>query len=118
MDKVGPRNMVHCWATDDDDATVQPRWGKIGKQKIEDAGPLYPEADGDRRRRDPRPTPSSSSTRPRSDNKPFFVLAQPDAHARRDASLRQIRGDAHPGERLDRSRKPAWRSSTTSSARS
>jgi arylsulfatase A-like enzyme len=41
-DRVGPRNMVHCWATDSDDATVQPRWGKIGKQKIEDAGELYP----------------------------------------------------------------------------
>jgi arylsulfatase len=39
---VGPRNMVHCWATDTDDSTVQPRWGKIGKQKIEDAGELYP----------------------------------------------------------------------------
>jgi len=41
-DKVGPRNMVHCWATDKDDATVDPRWGKVGKQKIEDAGTLYP----------------------------------------------------------------------------
>jgi arylsulfatase len=40
---VGPRNMVHSWATDVDDATVQPRWGKIGKQKIEDAGQLCPE---------------------------------------------------------------------------
>ena len=26
-DKVGPRNLVHCWATDTDDATDQPRWG-------------------------------------------------------------------------------------------
>jgi arylsulfatase len=43
LDKVGPRNMVHSWATDKDDATVMPRWGKIGKQKIEDAGTLYPE---------------------------------------------------------------------------
>ena len=42
MNKVGPRNMVHCWATDKDDATVDPRWGKVGKQKIEDAGTLYP----------------------------------------------------------------------------
>jgi len=42
LNKVGPRNMVHSWATDQDDATVQPRWGKIGKQKIEDAGPLPP----------------------------------------------------------------------------
>lgn len=39
---VGPRNMVHSWATDTDDQTVQPRWGKVGKQKIEDAGELYP----------------------------------------------------------------------------
>jgi arylsulfatase len=42
LNKVGPRNMVHSWATDKDDETVDPRWGKIGKQKIEDAGPLPP----------------------------------------------------------------------------
>ena len=41
-DKVGPRNMLHCWATNTDDPTEQPRWGRIGKQRIEDAGPLYP----------------------------------------------------------------------------
>jgi arylsulfatase A-like enzyme len=41
-DTVGPRNMVHSWATNVDDPTMQPRWGKIGKQKIEDAGPLPP----------------------------------------------------------------------------
>jgi arylsulfatase len=39
---VGPRNIVHSWATTVDDATVQPRWGKVGKQKIEDAGELCP----------------------------------------------------------------------------
>ena len=32
--------MIHSWATDKDDKTVQPRWGKVGKQKIEDTGPL------------------------------------------------------------------------------
>jgi len=42
LNVVGPRNMVHSWAADKDDATVMPRWGKIGKQKVEDAGPLYP----------------------------------------------------------------------------
>ena len=42
-DKIGPRNMVHCWATDKDDPTVDPRWGKVGKQKIEDCGTLYPD---------------------------------------------------------------------------
>ena len=41
-DKVGPRNMLHSWATERDDPTEQPRWGKVGKQKIEDAGTLYP----------------------------------------------------------------------------
>ena len=39
---VGPRNMIHSYATNVDDATVQPRWGKIGKQKIEDDGELCP----------------------------------------------------------------------------
>src|SRR5262245_1936443 len=39
---VGPRNMVHSWATTVDDPTVQPRWGAIGKQRIEDAGELCP----------------------------------------------------------------------------
>jgi arylsulfatase len=42
IDKTGPRDLVHCWATDTDDSTEQPRWGKIGKQKIEDEGPLAP----------------------------------------------------------------------------
>ncbi len=41
-DKVGPRNLLHCLATDKDDPTEQPRWGKIGKQKIVDEGPLPP----------------------------------------------------------------------------
>ncbi len=40
---VGPRNMVHSWATNVDDPTEQPRWGRIGKQKIEDAGELCPD---------------------------------------------------------------------------
>jgi arylsulfatase A-like enzyme len=42
LDKVGPRNVVHCVATNTDDPTVQPRWGKVGKQKITDEGPLPP----------------------------------------------------------------------------
>jgi arylsulfatase len=40
---VGPRNMLHSWATDKDDPTEEPRWGKIGKQTIQDDGPLCPE---------------------------------------------------------------------------
>src|ERR1700726_3788173 len=36
----GPRGVLHCKATDKDDATVDPRWGRVGKQTIEDTGPL------------------------------------------------------------------------------
>lgn len=39
-EKFGPRGVIHSWATDKDDPTEMPRWGKIGKQKIEDTGPL------------------------------------------------------------------------------
>jgi len=36
----GPRGVIHSWATDKDDATEPPRWGRVGKQRIEDTGPL------------------------------------------------------------------------------
>ena len=36
----GPRGVLHCKATDKDDPTVDPRWGRVGKQTIEDTGPL------------------------------------------------------------------------------
>src|SRR5262244_3236034 len=39
-ERFGPRGVLHSWATDTDDPTDQPRWGRVGKQKIEDTGPL------------------------------------------------------------------------------
>jgi arylsulfatase A-like enzyme len=39
-EQFGPRGILHCWATDKDDPTEHPRWGRVGKQKIEDTGPL------------------------------------------------------------------------------
>jgi arylsulfatase len=36
----GPRGVLRCKATDKDDPTVDPRFGKVGKQTIEDTGPL------------------------------------------------------------------------------
>jgi arylsulfatase A-like enzyme len=82
-DTVGPRHLVHSWATSVDDATVQPRWGKIGKQKIEDAGPLPP-----------NPMPgikynmqtvdeailgftTDFMDKAKADNKPFFIWLNP-----------------------------------------
>jgi arylsulfatase A-like enzyme len=38
--RYGPRGVLHCWATDRDDATEEPRFGRVGRQRIEDTGPL------------------------------------------------------------------------------
>jgi len=73
---VGPRNMVHSWATDVDDPTEQPRWGKIGKQKIEDAGALCPE----RMKTVDDEILSNAlkfADKARQDGKPFFIWLNP-----------------------------------------
>jgi arylsulfatase len=36
----GPRGVLRCKATEVDDPTVHPRWGRVGKQTIEDTGAL------------------------------------------------------------------------------
>jgi arylsulfatase len=36
----GPRGVLKCFATEEDDPTEHPRWGRVGKQRIEDTGPL------------------------------------------------------------------------------
>jgi arylsulfatase len=76
LNKVGPRNMVHSWAITTDDATVDPRWGKIGKQKIEDAGTLYPKRmeTVDNEIRDLALTFIEKA---KTDNKPFFCWLNP-----------------------------------------
>ncbi len=73
---VGPRNMVHSYATTVDDPTVQPRWGKIGKQRIEDAGELCP------KRMETVDDEILSETfkfidKAKQENKPFFVWLNP-----------------------------------------
>ena len=76
LNVVGPRNMVHCWATDKDDTTDMPRWGEVGKQKIEDAGTLYPkrmETVDD----EIRDLSIKFIDKAKSDNKPFFVWLNP-----------------------------------------
>jgi len=39
-ERYGPRGVLKCKATDRDDPTIDPRFGKVGKQTIEDTGPL------------------------------------------------------------------------------
>jgi arylsulfatase len=74
--KIGPRNMLHSFATDKDDPAVDPRWGKIGKQRIEDAGTLYP----DRMRTVDDEILEKTFAfidKARKDGKPFFVWLNP-----------------------------------------
>jgi arylsulfatase len=37
---LGPRGVLRCKASDRDDPTEQPRWGRVGRQTIEDTGAL------------------------------------------------------------------------------
>jgi arylsulfatase len=82
-DTVGPRNLVHSWATTTDDPTEQPRWGKIGKQKIEDAGPLPPQpVDGIKYNMETVDESILSFAldfinKAKNDGKPFFVWLNP-----------------------------------------
>jgi arylsulfatase len=39
-EKFGPRGVLHAWATDTDDPTTDPKFGRIGRQRIQDTGPL------------------------------------------------------------------------------
>src|SRR3954452_19559819 len=74
--QVGPRNMIRTSATNVDDATVDPRWGKVGKQKIEDAGELCPkrmETVDDEIRDDAL----KFLDKAKADNKPFFLWLNP-----------------------------------------
>jgi arylsulfatase A-like enzyme len=76
LNVVGPRNMVHSYATTTDDPTEMPRWGKIGKQRIEDAGALYPkrmETVDD----EIRDFALKFMDKAKADNKPFFVWLNP-----------------------------------------
>lgn len=76
LNKVGPRNMVHSYATNVDDPTVDPRWGRVGKQKIEDAGTLYPkrmETVDD----EIRDLSFKFLDKAKADNKPFFLWLNP-----------------------------------------
>ena len=68
--------MVHSWATNVDDPTVDPRWGKVGKQKIEDAGELCPkrmETVDD----EIRDLAFKFLDKAKADNKPFFLWLNP-----------------------------------------
>ncbi len=79
-ERFGPRGVIHSWATDEDDDAEDERFGRVGRQRIEDTGPLNEEADGDDRRRGARARARlHRATGSRRDA--VLRLAQHDAHA-------------------------------------
>ncbi len=68
----GPRGVIHSWATEEDDPTEHSRWGRVGKQRIEDTGPLT------KKRMETCDTEFVAAakdfiTRSHEDDQPFFV---------------------------------------------
>jgi len=39
-ERFAPRGVIHSWATEEDDPTEEGRFGRVGRQRIEDTGPL------------------------------------------------------------------------------
>jgi arylsulfatase A-like enzyme len=96
--KFGPRGVLKCKATDRDDPTVDPRFGKIGKQTIEDTGALT------KKRMETIDDETSAAAidfmkRQQSANKPFFVWFNGTrmhlrTHVRADHRGRYTHGDS------------------------
>jgi arylsulfatase len=96
--KFGPRGVLKCKATDREDATVDPRFGKIGKQTIEDTGALT------KKRMETIDDETSSAAidfmkRQRTAGKPFFVWFNATrmhlrTHVRADHRGRYTHGDS------------------------
>ncbi|HKO87634.1 MAG TPA: arylsulfatase, partial [Burkholderiales bacterium] len=40
LKRMGPRGVLHTWASNSDDSTEDPKFGRVGKQKVENTGPL------------------------------------------------------------------------------
>jgi len=113
---------VRSFATDVDDPTEQPRWGRVGRQRIVDEGPLPP-----------HPMPGVRYNMETFDeairenvirfidqaaaaNRPFFIWMNPTRmHVETHLSPNTRR--AAPARTAGRSMKPAWRRWTTTSAR-
>ncbi|MFJ3054101.1 arylsulfatase [Pseudomonas nitroreducens] len=71
--KFQTRGVLHSFATDKDDATVDPRFGRVGKQTIEDTGPLTMARMEDFDGGEVIPRAIEFMRKAQKDDKPFFV---------------------------------------------
>lgn len=71
--KFGTRGVLHCFATETEDKTVEPRFGAVGKQKCTDTGPLGQERMKDFDRQEMIPAAIKFIDKAVNDKKPFFT---------------------------------------------
>ena len=71
--KFGTRGVIHSFATDDDDPTEDPRFGRVGKQTIEDTGPLTRERMEDFDEKEVLPKVLAFMEAAKEADEPFFV---------------------------------------------
>ena len=99
-----------------------PRWGKIGKQKIEDCGPLPPHPmDGIKYNMETvddniRDFAINFMDKAKKDGKPFFCWINPTRMHIVTHLSPEIRRDWRTRRMAGRKKKPAWPSSMTTSA--
>ena len=89
LNVVGPRNMVHSWATDKDDPDRDAALGQDRQAEDRGCRPALSQAHGNGGRRDPRPRHQFHG-QGQEGRQAVLRLAQPDAHAHRHASLAEI----------------------------
>jgi arylsulfatase len=75
--QFGTRGVLHCVATDIDDSTDDPRFGKMGKQKCEDTGPLTQERMKNFDGGEVIPKAEAFMKKAKAEGKPFFVWLNP-----------------------------------------
>jgi arylsulfatase A-like enzyme len=71
--KFGTRGVLHTFATDKDDSTEDPRFGRVGKQTIEDTGPLTIERMKDFDAAEVIPKALDFMKKSNAESEPFFV---------------------------------------------
>jgi arylsulfatase len=106
--RFGPRGALRCKATDHDDATIDPRFGRVGKQTIEDTGPVT------RKRMETVDEEFLAGSldfmeRAVKAGKPFFIW--------HNSTRMHCWTRLQPTRRATGSMPTAWRNSTTTSAR-
>lgn len=71
--KFGTRGVIHSFATEEVDETVDPRFGQVGKQTIEDTGPLTQERMKNFDAGEVIPKATAFMEKAKKADKPFFV---------------------------------------------